>query len=145
MKLPAKRWAWIAANLAGIPLYLWLASSLWVKPGTEGQPGGPGDAFYWLLILIPFNAVIAVLDLVALYFIFFRKRAISDKVFLLLVWFVLVTLWFAANIYDNRRTARVISPEYACLTNRSTRTLPLRVTFPTQPTDSSSPTNAPLR
>ena len=124
MKLPAKRWIWIVVNIAGIPLYLWLASTLWVKPGTEGQPGGPGDAFYWLFILIPFNAVIAVLDLVAVYFIFFRKRSSTDKVVLSIVWLLLVALWFATNVYDNRKAYRVISPEYACLTSRSTRTQP---------------------
>jgi len=34
---------------------------------------------------------------------------------------------------------------FISLTNRSTRTLPLRVTFPTMRPDSSSPLNAPLR
>jgi hypothetical protein len=48
-----KLWLWVALNVAGAGLYLVVASGLWLRPGEEGLPGGPGDAFYFFFSVFP--------------------------------------------------------------------------------------------
>lgn len=65
---------WIALNLAGVILYVYFGMALWVQPGEEGLPGGPGDAFYWILTQVPLAIVFLLLNVVALCIAFLRIR-----------------------------------------------------------------------
>src|SRR5262245_52872413 len=91
---------WLAINVSGMGVYLWLASSLWVLPGEEGEPGGPGDAFYWLFVLVPVLVAYLVANLIALFVIIRRVMAAPREWTALLWWLAAVTLWVATVAYD---------------------------------------------
>jgi hypothetical protein len=135
---PRLRWIWLALNLCGMGAYLWLASALWVKPGTEGEPGGPGDAFYWLFLLVPILGSFLILDLATLFVILFQRRGFALKV-ALAWWAATAVLWISVVAFDHHKAFRVISPEYSCLTPRSTRTPPARAASPSQLLATSAP------
>jgi hypothetical protein len=110
-------------NIGGMALYLYLASSLWVRPGEEGTPGGPGDAFYWLFILVPTLGAFLLIDLVALLAILFERRgkALTKA---LVIWGTIAALWAMALAFDHHKAFRIIDSQYSRLTMRSTRTQP---------------------
>ena len=99
-------------NFAGMAFYLYLASDLWVYPGGKGDPGGPGDAFYWLFFLVPVLVAYSAINLVALAAIVHRIR--STKITRpLLIWFVIAALWVVTLIYDHHRAFRVVDEKYS--------------------------------
>ncbi len=100
---------WIVLNLAGMLIYLWLASDLWTVPGEEGLPGGPGDAFYWVLMLAPILLIFLTVNLLALYAII-RKTRRTGRLSSLGVWVIVAGLWMITNGYDNHRSFRIICP-----------------------------------
>ena len=106
-----RRTLWIALNVLGMAVYLKLASALWVRPGEEGTPGGPGDAFYWLLVLVPVLAVFAVLNFIALTAIVRRARALGRRVALAL-WLAVAVLWIGAAVMDHLHSVRHIEARY---------------------------------
>ena len=53
IQVPRRSTLWVILNILGMALYIHLGMALWVRPGEEGTPGGPGDAFYWILTLVP--------------------------------------------------------------------------------------------
>ena len=110
-------------NIAGMALYLWLASSLWVRPGEEGTPGGPGDAFYWLFVIVPILGAYFLIDLAALLVILFQRRGHALKKALIL-WGTVAALWGIVVAFDHHKGFRNIDPQYSRLTLRSTRTQP---------------------
>jgi hypothetical protein len=107
---------WVAINVAGLSVYLWLASSLWVLPGEEGQPGGPGDAFYWFFVLVPILVGFLVANLIVLFVIIRRARVAPREWIALLWWLVAVALWVGAIAYDQHRSVRHVDPRYSWAT-----------------------------
>jgi hypothetical protein len=106
-----RRTLWLALNVLGMAVYLKLASALWVRHGEEGTPGGPGDAFYWLLILVPVLAVFATLNSIALTAIVRRPRALGRRVALAL-WLAVAGLWVGAVVIDQLHSVRHIDAQY---------------------------------
>ena len=103
---------WPAINFAGMALYLYLASDLWVYPGEGGEPGGSGDAFYWLFILVPILVAYSAINLVALITIVRRKR-ITKNSRPLVFWLVIAVFWVVTVIYDHHRAFRVVDEKYS--------------------------------
>jgi hypothetical protein len=100
---------WIAVNVAGIGLYLHLASALWVLPGEEGLPGGPGDAFYFFLLLAPIALVYLIGNVLAL-ILAMRGLKNGGNEIVLFVWLAVGASWICALGYDQHRSFRVIYP-----------------------------------
>jgi hypothetical protein len=103
---------WPAINFAGMALYLYLASDLWVYPGKGGEPGGPGDAFYWLFILVPILVAYSAINLVALITIVRRIRS-TKNTRPLVFWLVIAVFWVVTVIYDHHRAFRVVDEKYS--------------------------------
>jgi hypothetical protein len=103
---------WVALNIAGMLVFLLLGRALWVRPGEEGEPGGPGDGFYLLFVLVPILVTYMAVDLAALAAIVCRLRKVG-KFEPLLVWLAITALWFCAVAYDYHRSARHIDREYS--------------------------------
>ena len=99
------------ANVAGMAAYLKLASALWVLPGEEGTPGGPGDAFYWLRYLVPLLVAFLILNSVALFLIVRRPQTAGRKVALNL-WRVVAVLWLGTLAFDHHRSFRAVDAKY---------------------------------
>jgi len=102
---------WVFVNVAGIATYLKLASALWVFPGEEGTPGGPGDAFYWLFYIVPLLIAFLILNSVALFFIVRRPQATGKKLALNL-WRIVAVLWLATVAFDHHKSFRAIDSKY---------------------------------
>src|SRR5215510_11112685 len=95
-----RRILWLTLNVVGVGVYLWLASALWVRPGEEGEPGGPGDAFYWLFYLVPILLSSLVINLVAL-FVIIRRIVVSRRGWAALaLWLSVAAVWAGAVAYD---------------------------------------------
>jgi hypothetical protein len=109
--LPRSLW-WVIVNVAGIGTYLHLASALWVLPGEEGLPGGPGDAFYFLLLLLPIVLLFLVGNVVTLIFVMRGLKNGGNEI-ALSVWLAVGALWICAIGYDQHRSFRVIDPPQA--------------------------------
>lgn len=103
---------WLGVNVLGIAIYLYLASALWVRPGEEGTPGGAGDAFYWLGILVPILSGFVVLNVTVLTVIVLRLKALRRRV-ALAFWFAVAFLWAGAVVVDHVRAFREIDAKYA--------------------------------
>jgi len=108
---------WAALNAAGIGLYIHFGMALWVQPGEEGMPGGPGDAFYWILTQVPIAAFFLLLNMAALALILLRLRRTRDPSTLYL-WLAMAAVWLVAVAYDHHKAYRVISPEYSLSRSR---------------------------
>lgn len=103
---------WVALNLAGAVLYIFLGAHLWVAPGDEGLPGGPGDAFYWFLTQVPIAVFFVLLDFAALIAIL-RRTNKTRRLFALYLWVAVAFVWVLVVAYDHHRGQRFISPEFA--------------------------------
>ncbi len=97
---------WFLLNAIGMAAYLFFASTLWVRPGEEGTPGGPGDAFYWLVYLAPVQAVFFILDAIALFIVV--CRAIGGRKGTLILWLGVALLWTAVLAFDQYKSFRRI-------------------------------------
>ena len=104
---------WVLLNLAGMTLYLWLASALWVSAGDEGTPGGPGDAFYFFLFLVPLLFAFAVANAVFLLFIF-RQIGLWKGIVVFAIWYALATLWLVTEAFDHKKSFRIVYPQCGC-------------------------------
>ena len=98
---------WVFVNVAGMAAYLKLASALWVFPGEKGTPGGPGDAFYWLIYLVPLLVAFLIFNSVALFFIVRRPQASGRRVALNL-WRVVALLWLGTVAFDHHKSSRAL-------------------------------------
>jgi hypothetical protein len=107
-----KRARWVALNLSGMTIYLSCASVLWVLPGEEHLPGGPGDAFYWAFVLVPILASFLVLDVVTFVVILVRRGG-ERRRSALFAWVAVLVLWVVTVAYDHHRAVRDIDPAYA--------------------------------
>lgn len=103
---------WAALNVAGIGFYVHFGMALWVRPGEEGLPGGPGDAFYWFLTQVPIAVFFLLLNFAALIAILMRMRRTREPSPLYL-WLAIAVIWLVAVAYDHHKAYRVISPEYS--------------------------------
>lgn len=110
--LHRRRTLWLAANALGVAVYLKMASALWVVPGEEGMPGGPGDAFYWLFFVVPVLAAFLLVNSVALVVIARRFRA-SGRCVALAIWLAVALLWAGAVVIDYQRSVRFIDAQYS--------------------------------
>lgn len=75
-----KRWLWASLNVAGMVLVLKVGSALWVPPGEEGMPGGPGDAFSFFFAVVPILVAFLLLDVAALAWILVIERGAMNSV-----------------------------------------------------------------
>ena len=107
-----RRTLWLAVNVLGMLIYLKLVSALWVIPGEEGMPGGPGDAFYWLFFLVPVLAAFTLVNSIAL-FIAVRRFRRSGGCVALAVWLAVAVLWAGTVVIDHQRQARHIDAEFS--------------------------------
>ena len=97
--------SWPALNLAGMALYLRLASTLWPFPGEENLPGAAGDAFFWFLEIVPL-LVVAIFGNVGAFVFVIRNRKRRDGLTNALVWAVVAALWLSVVIYGEERAVR---------------------------------------
>jgi hypothetical protein len=108
--LARKRIIWTILNLAGMALYLYLAAPLWVLPGEEGQPGGPGDPFYSFFILMPILVSYLTLNISALLVLWFKSNVIQRSS--IGIWIMVAALWIFTVAYDYSRSTRIIDGQY---------------------------------
>jgi hypothetical protein len=106
-----KRWLWASLNVAAMILFLKVGSALWVLPGEEGMPGGPGDAFYFAFTVVPILVAFLLLDLAALAWILFRTPR-PDRLMALALWLAVASLWFGAVAFDHHKSFRKIDARY---------------------------------
>jgi hypothetical protein len=104
---------WILLNLIGMATYLSLGSDLWILPGDEGLPGGPGDAFYWFFLMLPVLVAYLVVNMISLSAIIERVRQ-TKRLISLYIWLAIAILWIVTFRYDNLRSFRVICPNTGC-------------------------------
>jgi hypothetical protein len=104
---------WMVLNFIGMATYLRLGSGLWTIPGDEGLPGGPGDAFYWVFLMIPVILAYLVFNLISLSAIIERVRH-TGRLNALYIWLAIGVLWIVTFRYDNLRSFRVICPDTGC-------------------------------
>jgi hypothetical protein len=93
----------LTANAIGIAVYLQRASIIWVPPGREGEPGGPGDPIIWGLAAGWILMVFLVLNMGWLVLIaraWFRNKQWKP----ILLWILVGSLWFGATRYDSSRS-----------------------------------------
>lgn len=83
-------------------LYLYLASSLWVRPGQEVEPTGPAEAFYWLFVLAPILLFYCIVNIVALIVTIRRFRS-SGFNNLIILWSLVAAFWVITMTYDSLR------------------------------------------
>ena len=98
---------WALLNIAGMAWYLKLASALWVTPGDLGNPGGPGDAFYWAGYLVPVLVGFLAFNGLALFYI--ARRVGPPRRSALRIWRVIGILWLATVIFDHHKASRNIT------------------------------------
>lgn len=98
---------WMLLNAAGMAWYLKLASALWASPGDEGNPGGPGDAFYWAGYLAPVLLGFLVLNGLALFHI--SRRAGPARKRSLHIWRTIAVLWMITLAFDGYKSARKVT------------------------------------
>lgn len=102
---------WLLFNLVGVAAYIWLASRIWVPPGEEGTPGGPGDAFYVFLCLYPVLGLFAGLNLAALV-LSVRRAGDGGTKKVLIVGIAVASLWGSAIALDKYKSYNVIDAAY---------------------------------
>lgn len=95
-----------------MPVYLALASALWVTPSEQGQPGGPGDGFYWFMLLVPIVGLVTIINLVVLFRLLFQYRVNRSPVPLLL-WLIVMLAWGNVLLFDHMKAVRYIDSKYA--------------------------------
>ena len=105
--IPRRRTRWVACNAVGMLVYLYLASTLWLLPSEHGLPGGPGDAFYWLMILVPVLLTFLSGNLVVLAVIALRRRG-RQRLVATAVSGVVALLWVGTVAVDQERSFRHI-------------------------------------
>lgn len=110
LKLQSRLTAWAVANVTGMGLYLLLASWLWPVKGEENTPGGPGDAFYYIFILVPILLFFAAINMVELYRIVRRS---NEKRIAVFIWTAVLCLWIAIFLVDHIQGVRNISAEFS--------------------------------
>lgn len=78
--------SWILINTCGILAFLHFDSAFWAPADKRNLPGGPGDAFLWILSAFPILVLISVADFVWLYAvlkrIYFHREWGSFMIFL---------------------------------------------------------------
>lgn len=83
--------------------YLYLASDLWVLALEFGEPGGPGDAFFSLLVLWPILGLFAIFDAAALAVIIRRRQALATC-----TWFAVAALWASVILFNKFMSFNII-------------------------------------
>ncbi len=112
MKQQRVVYIWLASNLVGMGAYLFLASVLWVRPEYQGTPGGPGDAFVWLLTIVPVLLLFATVNLAALVRVIIEYRRAKSLVPVLL-WIIVCSVWLNVILLDHVKSVRYIDSKYA--------------------------------
>jgi uncharacterized membrane protein YozB (DUF420 family) len=102
--------AWAIVNVTGMGLYLLLASRLWPVKGEENTPGGPGDAFYYIFILVPILLFFAAINMAELYRI---VRHGSEKRIAVFIWTTVLCLWIAIFLVGHIQGVRNISADFS--------------------------------
>lgn len=94
---------WLAANVAGAFLFLWIASISWIEPELAVIPGASGGAaFVWFLTAVPIFLLSVILNLLTLLWAYVVRRRKGEWPASSLVW-LLVLVWGLALYYDGSR------------------------------------------
>jgi hypothetical protein len=117
-----RRHFWLALNIVGVCLYLWSASSLWVRPGEESEPGGPADALLWLFTVFPILIAFVGLNLVVLLTISRRIVGKHQRLTAFAVWLTVAAMWVGVFEYDQHRLVRHINAEFSLADEHHTGT-----------------------
>jgi hypothetical protein len=89
-----RAWAWIAFNLLGVTYFLACESRLW----RDIDIPSVGDAFYWLLYILPALLLALIVNIVALgHLIASRRRALRLRA---AIWASVACLWLMAVAID---------------------------------------------
>jgi len=100
-KKPRRLKVWVAANLAGLPLFLWSASRFWIEPELAFVPGASGGAaFGWIIWAAPIFVLFALANMSWLVFslvMLSRSRNWRSPAIAL----TLLVLWFCAYAFDH--------------------------------------------
>jgi hypothetical protein len=101
---------WIGLNAVGVVVFLLFSSKLWIPDAELGQgfPGGPGDAFYWLFVLVPFQLSFVIADVLATFGALLSARRQHSSIPIAACGFV-VGLWAFAEYLNYVRTFRFIT------------------------------------
>lgn len=92
--------AWMLANLAGLILFLFVASHFWIEPELEGMPGASvGAAFGWAVFAFPLFASFMIAHVAKLVWLVRNPRGRPRRRYVALA--VTLACWFAAYAYDN--------------------------------------------
>src|SRR5262249_54929311 len=75
-------------------------------------PGGPGDAFYWLLNLVPILVAFALLNSAALVKVLLDYRR-TRNVNPLLLWVIVLSVWFNVLAFDHIKSLRFVDSKYS--------------------------------
>ncbi|MEK7994027.1 MAG: hypothetical protein AAB403_09515 [Planctomycetota bacterium] len=102
---------WTILNLLGMAVYLMLASRHWVSAAQFGEPGGPGDAFYVALFLLPFLLSFAVLDFIVLVVIV-RRFTHGHRSYAVAIWLAVSTSWIAVVVLDHHLAFNIVDRLY---------------------------------
>jgi hypothetical protein len=105
-------WWWVPLNVVGMAVYLWLASALWVWPGDVGMPGGPGDAFYWLFVVVPVLLAFVIANALAL-MLAWRRTSGRLRHIMVAMWLAIALAWAVTVVFDHYKSYRVINAENA--------------------------------
>jgi hypothetical protein len=92
----------VAANLLGIPLFLYLSSQFWTPPGENGPWSAPRDESLWGYLALPLLVTGAFTNIVVIPRVmteFFYRRDFG----LLFIWCACLFLFFLAYVYDGSR------------------------------------------
>ncbi len=89
----------ISLNIAGLMIYLTLASALWAPLGDQSLPIGAGTPIVWGLTALPVLILFLCINFVWLDLIVLRTHEERNWRHLL-VWLVVMLIWFGVNRFD---------------------------------------------
>lgn len=103
-ELPARSTIWSAANLAGVGIYLCLASAVWPESEEAAKHFNPANGFYWVPVVLPLLVSFLALNLCALVAIARRGKSRRNRI-AAWKWVAISALWLCAGVYDTFRTS----------------------------------------
>jgi len=89
-----RAWIWVAFNLLGVAYFLACESRLWRDINIPGV----GDAFFWLLYILPALLLALIVNIVALcHLVASRRRALRLRA---AIWSSVACLWLVTVVID---------------------------------------------
>ena len=100
----------VILNLAGMVLYLYLSSSLWIQLSESGEPVVPGDTHY-TFFLWPLCGLFALFDLCALVVIV-RRVLRGAGLRALSTWLAVAALWATVAVFAGLMAVEAVSTTF---------------------------------